>query len=618
MILTTQKYANGFPTYDDATRAIGAYKVEEDFNMDIRMPLASSEFAAKLQECIKNNYKIKIDEDCDIDGYFAGRAITDTLNKLGYKNYEVARHVSKRHILSEAYLQSIVEEGFKLVMIVDSSSNDMEGLKYLSDNGITVLVADHHDTEYIFADYPENVIIVNPRIDKRFKPIEYAELSGCAVTVLLMQYFLQKYHNQSYEDLYNLAYITLYTDSCDMNCKYNRFIANKCRNAKKGFPEFINIFMNPMYDSLNRNFISFKFAPRINALIRKEEFEFVRSLIYDDEFVRQNIQRILEFTEEVYTESKEETEKIVKFCKDILKVGLSKGKTSYSLQGTQMILKENLVCAVLPAELAGKFRNSTGNIAIKLSQWAGRTGVCLVNMSPTDSAGSVRDEKNRNILTTFQKMCYAEGHPPAFGVTMQTSQIDDILNIVNNSKGIFEDKATTLLVNWDLLDMSLPGVAVDPITGEIEDNTTSDEVYNEVYKMSRYNELSGGTLPEMYVEWMVSPAFQSKIKSTIKRSVLKLIKGLEIVSFGGGISSGDILLMKPTMKTDGIQLVVEKCLGHYDFENDEEYQKMASSREDGKNADKDEGRDAYRTDGRNATKQTSNFCKEECEDDVPW
>lgn len=541
-----------YPTYEHAMRDRGTYGVEEDVNIPLTMFLASQDFVRELYNAVSNNKRILIDEDCDPDGYLAGRAIKDTLDHIGYKNYYIEKHAAKRHKIDMAYLNSIVERRFDMVIIVDSSTNDMEALQFMSDQGIKVLIADHHNTNYIFSDYPENVVIVNPQIDIKFKPVVYNALSGCAVTVFLMEYFLSKYFNTDLQSLYILAYITLYSDSCDMSQEYCRYVVTKCLNATEGGPEIVKLLMNPRYDFLNRNFISWKLVPRINALLRANEFEFVHDVLHNDEWVRQNSTSILEHIEEVYSKQRASVSECVQFCID-------------AIDHTQMTFKtlalKNIVCTLIPPEYANRYRNSTGMIANQIASELKRACICIVDTGESEYEGSVRDHANRNILDVFKKYTYAEGHGPAFGVRFDRRELHDIITSLDvdlegvpvPEKSIFIDWQMCIGAQYDEYGRSPEELAVF---------NSVDAINVDALKIGRYNEISGHSLPKIQCIITLSKAMSKYIKNGQRKSVVKLTADSSLVAFGDQFQTGDVMLTTPMLKGKSVEFVVDEFLGN--------------------------------------------------------
>ena len=102
---------------------------------------------------ISNNDKTFMIVDCDLDGYVSAALFLNYLNNLF--PYWVQNcvfyinHQGKQHGLSDIDLQKIVNDNFKFVVCLDSSSNDYSEHEFLKSNNIDVLVIDHHNAEKV-------------------------------------------------------------------------------------------------------------------------------------------------------------------------------------------------------------------------------------------------------------------------------------------------------------------------------------------------------------------------------------------------------------------------------------------------------------------------------------
>ena len=129
-----------------------------------------------IDRILRENLKVAIDPDCDFDGLACAWNVKRMFDKLGYTNYVVNRLYFKRHGISIEYASALYRDGFDVVFLLDSSSGDMENIQYLTDRGIYVVVIDHHETKFGFADYPVNSCVINPRIELESYVPEYKEL----------------------------------------------------------------------------------------------------------------------------------------------------------------------------------------------------------------------------------------------------------------------------------------------------------------------------------------------------------------------------------------------------------------------------------------------------------
>lgn len=507
-----------YETFDKALAAYGLSELIVSQGLVKRVPLNALKLVNAIGDIVKTNKRVFIDPDCDPDGFFSGLIVKTTFDKVGFSNYTIPLHINKRHTLSQTFLTSIVEGGYDAVLILDSSSNDMEGIRFLCSHKVQVLIIDHHDTNFVFKDYPPECVIVNPRIDRRFKPVDYAELSAGALTALLCDMVLQTVFGiGNNKELYVYGYTTLYSDSCNMANKTNRDFAFEYKDFAI-IPEILDIFMT-RFDSFNRNFVSWKFIPRINALIRAEEFDFVYKLFYDRHELMMNKESTLAFVEQVYASSK---------------------KKAAEFEGLGRLIElKNIVCMELPSSLYQYYRNYTGLIASQLATGYGKVGVCVVGASYNSLEGSVRDTLNRDLKGSFQTLCYAEGHPSAFGIEVPVGQLENILSVADSMEEIFKAEAEMMIVDWD------------------SSNPTREMAETEIYHMAMYNELSGGSLPVAYAMLTLHDAFKFKQYGKCSRAEYNNFK---FVSFKHSLVPGVRVICKPMFSGMNPEMIVEAII----------------------------------------------------------
>ena len=146
---------------------------------------------------------IVIDTDYDCDGVMAGLILEGSLKRLGFNTatYYPTEHDGYGLTLAEA--EHILEKypDAEVVITADNGINCRDGIKYLTDRGVKVLVTDHHKGEVdLFPTTAEVCVNVN-RVDKtdnyRFKGI-----SGAQTAWKLMDLYAR-----TYGDSIDISYI---------------------------------------------------------------------------------------------------------------------------------------------------------------------------------------------------------------------------------------------------------------------------------------------------------------------------------------------------------------------------------------------------------------------------
>ncbi len=477
-------------------------------------PRNSDRFASLIKRIVDENLRVYIDPDCDPDGYFSARIIMGIFQKIGYTNYVVGSHEHKRHTLRVAYIASIVNQGFDVIILVDSSTNSMELIKYITDRGKTVAVIDHHTPDYTYSDYPSQCIIINPLLENNGFGIVYNQLSAGAICALVAAYTLKTQFNiTNCVDLYLYGFITLYSDTCDMSNPYNIAYVTAFQNQQLLNSDIISMFMNE-YSNFDRNFCSFNLVPRLNALMRMEEFERLHTLFFETDTI-ENLSQFKQDIDDIYYRCREYTNELYHSCR--------------------VEQHKNYLIAFMPDDADPRARNFTGLVANKYAEQYNQTCLCLYSSTSVDYGGSVRDPFSRDMLSVFKPLMYAAGHAPAFGIEFKKEKLGEICMLLDTMDDLFTEKQEDVIViNWD-------------------NRSSQEDVRAEMQMMAQYNEFGGQGLPKAIGVMTITRDF--KIYPGPKKTSVYGNRH-KFTAFLNALAEGDTMLVTPTMQGSDYQLIV--------------------------------------------------------------
>ena len=132
----------------------------------------------------KNQDKIMIYGDYDIDGLTASALLLDAFSSFGFKNVDVFipnRFVEGYGLTIDA-IENIYESGVNLIVTVDCGSHSNKEIIRANDLGVDVIVTDHHNIGKII---PKSIAVINPkRLDNRYP---FVDLAGVGVAFKLVQ-----------------------------------------------------------------------------------------------------------------------------------------------------------------------------------------------------------------------------------------------------------------------------------------------------------------------------------------------------------------------------------------------------------------------------------------------
>lgn len=196
--------------------------------------------------------------DTDVDGFTSSTLLYQLLiKKIQHpkENIKIFKHSRcKAHGLSEDVFYDMLKSDVNLWLIADSSTNDKEQQKKLSNKGMNVIILDHHECE----DYEEidNVIIVNNQLGD----LSNKHLSGVGVVYKFIEAL--GYSVEEYKDLVAIGQVADAMSCIDLQ---NRaFINEGLQNINNELiKEFFKDYKNPIIEN-----ISWGCANYMNSVIR--------------------------------------------------------------------------------------------------------------------------------------------------------------------------------------------------------------------------------------------------------------------------------------------------------------------------------------------------------------
>ena len=249
------------------------YKKIKDINKSVE----------RIKKAIDTDEKIVIYADYDCDGIPGAVILHDFFEKINYKNVSV--YIPHRH--NEGYglntkaIQKFINEKVSLIITVDIGITNVDEVKFAQDNGIDVIVTDHH---LPIIDEKGNQILPNAFsiINSKQDDCEYEEefLCGSSTAWKLVHAFLDKYREEfnvglSWEkwllDMVGIATIADLVPLKNENRLLARYGLEVLRKSKR--PGVQKILKNAKITQakITEDDIGFGIAPRINSASRMAE-----------------------------------------------------------------------------------------------------------------------------------------------------------------------------------------------------------------------------------------------------------------------------------------------------------------------------------------------------------
>ena len=219
----------------------------------------------RLISAIKNKEKMFLIVDCDADGFTASAALVNYIYKVfpsAVDLLSIQLHEGKEHGIEEKWLDEIVANEYKLVICPDASSNDYKQHKFLKDNGIDVLVLDHHDAEEV----SENAIIINNQLS------DYPNktLSGVGVVYKFCSKIDELMKIKEADTILDLVSLGMIADMMDMRTFETKHLIQKglTRIENPFFRALVERQAYSIGETVTPIGVAFYIAPLINATIR--------------------------------------------------------------------------------------------------------------------------------------------------------------------------------------------------------------------------------------------------------------------------------------------------------------------------------------------------------------
>ena len=221
----------------------------------------------RIMQAIKNQEKIVIYGDYDVDGTTATSLLLIGLKELGaVVDFYIPNRMIEGYGLSMLGNKAILSKKAKVVITVDCGINAVDEINYLNKEGVDVIVTDHHTPKKIL---PDAFAIIDPKLKDSKYP--YQELAGVGIALKLITAIYRKYNRDNIENVstfFDLAGLGTIADIVPLTGE-NRIIAslgiNRLEERKNlGLSYLLNL-AGLKTCKLKSSDIVFRLAPRINA-----------------------------------------------------------------------------------------------------------------------------------------------------------------------------------------------------------------------------------------------------------------------------------------------------------------------------------------------------------------
>ena len=385
----------------------------------------------------KNKIGVLVDEDPD--GFCSASMMYLYIKRMD-ENYPVEYILHKRakaHGISD---DVIIPNDVKLLIIPDAGTNDYEECKELSEQGVDILILDHHEKE---EDNPY-ALIVNNQMSNSY-PNKC--LCGAGVVYRFLQALDDENWNEFADDYLDLCALANISDVMDMRSFETRYLTdlgllninNKC------FKALIDAQNYSMNGKVNIHNIQWYITPILNGMIRigsQEEKELLfRAFIEQDEFFEYKKRATKDKPAETIQESI--YDRAARLCKNAKsRQDKQKEKSVEQIaEIAQSIPFDDKVVMIDTSDILDT--GLTGVVAIKIAEMFNKPCILLNKFLDKKTGkitygGSARNvnhspiESFKDIVNSTNVFNFGKGHANAFGVNLDLDKKDEAINVMNN------------------------------------------------------------------------------------------------------------------------------------------------------------------------------------------
>lgn len=396
-------YSNELPPYNDLT------------NVEVGADIISSHIA--------NGSTIWIFGDHDSDGVNSTYILGDAINNIIYEtesNATINLKVPERtegYGLNMNWCEELVANKSDeqiLVITVDNGIAADREVAYLLENGIDVLITDHHQPN---GHTPQNVFIIDAFHNNDSESNK--GLCGAGVAFKLAMTLLDRYPNIASDDMYyrymiHVAIATI-TDSMPMTKENIQYVYNGLQLLKDGYgSEALNYYKDYNANTdLTPKDLAFGIGPQLNACGRMNNVGLAIDYLFCEESE----------VEDLYN-------------KIVLTNDERKAKTKEAVATAESIMDINSPSIVLA------LNNVAGIAGIIASDLSSRFNKCTIVFSSHGNnkylIGSARSTGNIHLLNVLRELetdaiVKVGGHAGACGITIKAELYNEFINALNNA-----------------------------------------------------------------------------------------------------------------------------------------------------------------------------------------
>ena len=387
-----------------------------------------------IDDNIKNNKKIRIVGDFDVDGVMSVYILYKGLKRLGAKvDYAIPDRVLDGYGINRDIIKASKDDGVKTIITCDNGISAIDEIKYAKELGLTLIVTDHHD---IPQSLPDANAIINPKQKDCNYP--FKSLCGAGVSFKLIEYLYEI--NGLADEIYDfLEYVAIATicDVVDLTDENRIIVKNgleKLNNTKNIGSKALIEVCGIGGKEIGVYHIGFIIGPTINASGRLDSALLALQLLLTED---------IELANELAITLRDLNEERKNMTLDGIE------KAVFQIENSS--LKDDKVLVIYEPEI---HESIAGIIAGRVKERYNKPTIVLTN-GKDGAKGSGRSIEEYNMYEELSKckdlLNRYGGHPMAAGLSIDVENIGKLRNTLNNNTSLtFDDLIPKIYIDMEL------------------------------------------------------------------------------------------------------------------------------------------------------------------------
>lgn len=386
----------------------------------------ADKFVDIITKKIEEHKPVRIIGDYDIDGICSIYILFCGLKAAGADvDYVVPHRINDGYGINEHLIDNAINEGIDTIVTCDNGIAAYNQVRYAKDNGITMIVTDHHDVPFEIKDdkkvyiVPPADAVINPKqadCDYPFKLLCGAGVAYKLISLLYDRLGLDKKELEDYIEFMAIATVGDIVDLIDENrivVKYGlKHIAHTKNTGLRALIEECQLDIN----NISSYHIGFVIGPCLNASGRLDTARQAIELMLckDNEKAHNMAKELIALNNERKSMTEQETQKAIELVEN---TGLLKDR-------------------VLVIYLKDCHESIAGIIAGRIKERYYRPTFVITN-AEDGAKGSGRSIEGYNMYEEINKcknvLTKYGGHPIAAGLSLAISDIDIFRKMLNDN-----------------------------------------------------------------------------------------------------------------------------------------------------------------------------------------